>query len=138
MIRLPLFEGLPTDEHGKLIAWQSGDYLISVNSETDATYIALYCKGQKVGDIETRNFGKLPYKALGVNMIHVGNKHRGEGYAAKMYVALVTHMNRKYDYICAYKPEIVNQKMKKYWKKYATIDQDDFYYIPWKKLYDKF
>lgn len=123
---LPIFE-MQEDKFGKLVAWEDGDYKISVNSEDNATYSALYYKDKKIGDIQTRNFGIKD--ALGVNSIDIDPKHRNRGLASKLYSAIAKYMDSKYEYIMAYNPEIVNPKMKKWWKKKAAKVDGDFTYI---------
>lgn len=125
---VPLFEeSTPyTDEHGKLIVYDNGDYKISVDDETNCKYVALWYDGKKVGHIATRNFGTKD--ALGINLIEIDKKHRGTGMATTMLNTLMKHMSSKYEYMVAYQPEIVSPKMKKWFdKRKSRVDGDMIY-----------
>lgn len=85
-------EILYTDEYGKAIVFDNGEFKISVNSVEDATYIALWKDGKKVGNMYLtpgRNSGTKDYMA--VSTIVIESKYRGKGMGLEMYKAALKY-----------------------------------------------
>ena len=120
-----------TDEHGKKIVWEQGDYSISVNSLPIPSYITLWYKGERMGsfyvDLITKN-GKKWYK---VSSVHINERHKGNGLGKKMYQVLLSIPN-EIEGIYSYLPDRSNKKQipKIYNSLGGYVEDGDYAYIP--------
>lgn len=77
---------LRTDEHGKQVVWEKGDYLIAADNPDDARYLTLWFKGKKkVGElwlVPGRESDVLGY--LVVQKVKITG-HRGKGLGLELY-----------------------------------------------------
>jgi len=131
-----------TDEHGKQIVYDDGDYRIVVDDENDARYITLwhkeYVKGKeywaKRGYLDAwkskRDFKGRSGNYLSIRSIEIEVKHRNKGYGSKMYKALFDFSGNDIKGIFSYLPNRVNKKqVPKIYNKLGAITDGDYQFI---------
>lgn len=99
------------DEHGKHIVFDNNTYKISVNNPDDATYIALWHQGKKVGAMFTgsgRTSDTNGYST--VRSVDIDKKHQGQGMGKQMYRVALQYAHEKYKGIGSEQPDRVNKK----------------------------
>lgn len=92
-----LKEAIRIDEYGKSIVWENGEFYISVNDVTNATFIALWRSGKKIGEMylgEGRN--RLTKDYATVRNVEIIPKYRGYGLGLEMYRAALQYVSPKF------------------------------------------
>lgn len=99
------------DEHGKNIVFDNDNYKISVNNPNDATFIALWHGGKKVGAMylgDGRTSDTKGYAS--VRSVDIDRKHQGQGMGKQMYKVALQYTHEKYKGIGSEQPDRINKK----------------------------
>jgi len=100
-----------TDEHGKHIVFDNDTYKISVNNPNDATYIALWHQGKKVGAMYTGNGRTSDTEGYStIRSVDIDKKHQGQGMGKQMYRIALQYAHEKYKGIGSEQPDRINKK----------------------------
>lgn len=120
-----------TDEHGKKIVWEQGDYSIAVNSLPIPSYITLWYQGERMGSFYVDIINKSGEKWYKVSSIHINNNHKGKGLGKKMYQVLLSIPN-EIKGIYSYLPDRSNKKQVPaiYNSLGGYVKDGDYAYIP--------
>lgn len=123
------------DEHGKNIVFDDGNYWIVADTLDNAEYITLWYNGKKVGSLGTRNYGAPYTDYMGVGSVDIDPKHRNQGYASKMYQALMKYMHKKYKGLITWLPDLMSAKIKNWYiSRGAKYAGDDYLILDRNKL----
>ena len=99
------------DDHGKAIVYDNGEYKISVNDPHDASFIALWHSGKKVGSMYLGNGRTSDTKGYAtVRSVDIDKKHQGNGMGKKLYDVALNYSHEKYKGISSEQPDRVNKK----------------------------
>ena len=99
------------DEHGKNIVFDNDTYKISVNDPHDATFIALWHGGKKVGSMYLGHGRTSDTKGYAtVRSVDIDKKHQGNGMGKHMYRIALQYAHAKYKGIGSEQPDRVNKK----------------------------
>lgn len=120
-----------TDEHGKKIVWEQGDYSIAVNSLPEPSYITLWYQGERMGSFYVDILNKSGKKWYKVSSVHINQQHKGKGLGKKMYQVLLSIPN-DVEGIYSYLPDRSNKKQipKIYSSLGGYVEDGDHAYIP--------
>lgn len=127
-----------TDEHGKFIVYDDGNFYIAVNDEKKANYVTLWKHGVKgvIGTLEANESKMLPKeysakgKFLSIRLIDIHMKYRGNRMANKMYQALLKYSGDDIVGIFSYLPQRRNKtQVPRIYRKYKTNIVDGDYEI---------
>ncbi len=99
------------DEHGKNIVFDNNEYKISVNNPDDATFIALWHGGKKVGAMYLgygRTSDTTGYSS--VRSVDIDRKHQGQGMGKQMYRVALQYVHAKYKGIGSEHSDRINKR----------------------------
>jgi len=118
---------LRIDIFGKIIIWDNSIYSISVNDISDATFIALWYDGKRVGALELVNTS-LDY--IKVSNVSIQKKHRGMGLSRQLFRLALIFIDANKKGLCSYLPDRYNKKqIPKLYKRFNSFVNGDFEYI---------
>ena len=118
---------------GKNLAWTDGHFFwITVNKPHDATYIAAWNKDNKqIGRLSTSEFASgQKGKWLSISDVSVKEEALEQRLATRMYKVLLQHMGKQYDGLLGYKPDIVDKRIHRIYKRLGARDYPDWYTVP--------
>jgi predicted GNAT family acetyltransferase len=120
-----------TDEHGRNIVWENGDYEISFSHGSRRHYyIALWDKstGKKVGELYASLENKdVPDGYLSVDNVKIDKKHRGKGLSKEMYQAVIDFSDEAVKGISSYLPDRINEKqVPRIWNRLGGTVEGDY------------
>jgi ribosomal protein S18 acetylase RimI-like enzyme len=132
----------PVDKNGNNVVFDNGLYRIVVDSPNNATYVTLWYmkdKWQKVGALHSykKNLWltridkpHIVGLCLSIDYIEISPKHRGLGYAKKMYRALIDFSAPDVKGLFSYLPNRSNKKqIPRIYASFGAETIDDYQYI---------
>jgi GNAT superfamily N-acetyltransferase len=129
--------GLIEDKYGNLIAYQSGNYRISIDNPNNTKRVVLWNKNDekwhKIGQLNTyvvemRIDKDIEFKKyLKVQEIEIDKKHRGLGLGMIMYKTLIKYAGKDIKGIISYLPNRANKlQIPKIYRKLGAKEVDDY------------
>ena len=118
---------------GKNLAWTDGHFFwITVNKPHDASYIAAWNKDNKqIGRLSTSEIASgQKGKWLSISDVSIKEEALGQRLATMMYKVLLQHMGKQYDGLLGYKPDIVDKRIHRIYKRLGARDYPDWYTVP--------
>jgi predicted GNAT family acetyltransferase len=119
-----------TDEYGKSVVWDNGEYKIAVSELENPSRISLWYNDNNVGNMYLSSKinldGETYYK---ISEVGIDEQHRGKGLGTSLYQVALKYITT--DGIASYLPDRVNKtQVPSIYRKLNSFTKDDYNIIP--------